>query len=75
VNVLYRFYMPTRRRVDLSNLISAMDDVLVKHRILADDNRDVIAGHDGSRVYHDKDDPRVEVLIQEVTGYKQWRSE
>lgn len=73
VNVLYRFFMPSRRRVDLSNLISAMDDVLVKHKILADDNRDVIAGHDGSRVYYDKDDPRVEVVIQEVTGYKQWR--
>lgn len=75
VTVRCIFYMPTRRRVDKSNLEAAAHDILVKHGILADDNRDVIAGHDGSRVYHDKDDPRVEAVIQEVTGYKQWRSE
>lgn len=76
VNVLYRFYMPTRRRVDLANLISAMDDVLVKYKILADDNRDIIAAHDGSRVYHDKDDPRVEVVIERIGGaYARWRQE
>ena len=74
VNVQYRFYMPTRRRVDLSNLISAMDDVLVHWKILEDDNRDVIAGHDGCRVFHDKDDPRVEVIIEPMAAtYRQWR--
>lgn len=75
VNVCYRFYMPTRRRVDLANLISAMDDVLVHWKILADDNRDVIAGHDGCRVYHDKDDPRIEVIITPMDGYRQWKEQ
>lgn len=74
VNVLYRFYMPSRRRVDLANLISAMDDVLVHWKVLADDNRDIIAAHDGSRVFYDKDAPRVEVLISPMAQtYKQWR--
>lgn len=76
VNVQYLFYMPSRRRVDLSNLVSALDDVLVKHRILADDNRDVIAAHDGSRVFYDHDAPRVEILIEPMRGsYKQWKKE
>lgn len=76
VNVLYRFYMPTRRRVDLANLISAMDDVLVKNKILADDNRDIIAAHDGSRVYYDKENPRVEVVIEQMSvTYTKWRTE
>ena len=74
VNVKYLFYMPSRRRVDLANLISAMDDVLVKHRILADDNRDILAAHDGCRVYHDHDAPRVEVLIEPMPdSYRQWK--
>lgn len=74
VNVVYKFYMPTRRRVDLANLISAMDDILVHHKILADDNRDIIACHDGCRVYYDKENPRVEIVIEPVIGYKQWRN-
>lgn len=72
VNALYRFYMPSRRRVDLANLISAMDDVLVHWGVLSDDNRDVIAAHDGCRVYYDREDPRVEILITPMPDYRQW---
>lgn len=57
------FYMPTRRRVDLTNLLEALDDTLVKARILDDDNANIIASHDGSRVLYDKDNPRTEVTI------------
>lgn len=57
------FYMPTRRRVDLTNLLEALDDVLVKARILDDDNSRIIASHDGSRVLYDKANPRTEVTI------------
>ena len=38
VNVKSVFYMPTRRRVDLSNLISACHDILVKYKVITDDN-------------------------------------
>lgn len=57
------FYMGTRRRVDLVNLLEALDDVLVKARILDDDNSKIIASHDGSRVLYDKANPRTEVAI------------
>ena len=60
------FYMDTRRKVDLSNLIAAMDDILVKFRILEDDNCRIVIGHDGSRVRFDKDNPRIEITITEV---------
>ena len=66
VNVRYLFYMKTRRRVDLVNLIEAMNDILVARGILADDNARIIVSHDGSRVLYDKDLPRVEVEIEEV---------
>lgn len=63
VNVKAVFYMPTRRRVDLTNLLQALLDVLVKYGILADDNSKVVASVDGSYVDYDKENPRTEVEI------------
>lgn len=63
VNVKCLFYMPTRRRCDLTNLLEAIDDVLVKAGLLADDDFTVVESHDGSRVLYDKDNPRTEIYI------------
>lgn len=38
---------------DLVNLIEATCDVLVKHRIILDDNCGIIRSHDGSEVIYD----------------------
>lgn len=73
VNIKYTFYMQKRNPVDGLNLSAAMDDILVKAKILADDNRDVVAGHDGTRVYHDKGNPRTEIEISLVDGYEKWK--
>ena len=63
VNIKCLFYMPTRRKVDLTNLLEAIDDVMVKAGLLADDDFTIIQSHDGSRVLYDKDNPRTEVYI------------
>lgn len=60
------FYMPTRRKVDITNLMEAAHDLLVKGRILADDNYTIIESVDGSRVKYDKDNPRTEITIEEL---------
>ena len=57
------YYMPTRRRVDLVNLLQATCDVLVKYKVITDDNCKVVVSHDGSRVHYDKDNPRTVVCI------------
>ena len=62
-NVKCLFYMPTHRKVDLTNLLEAIDDILVHYGILIDDNSNIIVGHDGSRVFYDKDNPRTEITI------------
>ena len=75
VIIRYLFYMPARRRVDGLNLAAAMDDILVKYGVLADDNRNIVAGHDGTRVYYDKENPRTEIRITPAEGdYEQWRT-
>lgn len=66
VNVKCVYYMPTRRRVDLTNLLEATDDILVKAGVLADDCAAVVAAHDGSRVKLDRENPRVEIEITEM---------
>lgn len=63
LRIVYRLYMKTRRRVDDLNLYAALDDILVKEKILHDDNISVIRDRDGSRVFYDKDNPRAEIYI------------
>ena len=72
INLKCLFYMPTRRRVDLTNLQEAVCDMLVHHNVLADDNRDIVATMDGSMVMYDKDNPRTEVEITKLENYEQW---
>lgn len=66
INLKCLFYMKTRRRVDLPNLLNSICDVLVKHQVIVDDNKDIVAGFDGSRVLYDKHQPRVEIEISKM---------
>ena len=58
------YYMPTRHKVDLCNLLAATCDILVKAKVIEDDNSKIIVSHDGSRVLYDKENPRVEIEIK-----------
>jgi len=64
VNVKCLFYMPDRRKVDLTNLLEAVDDIMVTAGLLADDNYTIVESHDGSRVLYDKERPRTEIYIE-----------
>lgn len=66
VEVKCLFYMPTRRKCDLTNMLEAIDDIMVKAGLLKDDNYTIIESHDGSRVLYDKDRPRTEVYITQI---------
>lgn len=60
------YYMPTRGKVDLVNLLEATCDILVKAEVVEDDNSKIIASHDGCKVLYDKENPRVEIEITEI---------
>lgn len=64
VNVKCLFYRDSKRRVDLTNLLAAVDDILVKYEVVQDDNAKIIVSHDGSRVLYDKEHPRTEITIE-----------
>ena len=62
VNIKCIFYVPNRIKRDLTNLENAIADILVKYGILEDDNYNIIAGWDGSRIIYEKD--REETIIE-----------
>lgn len=66
VKVECHFYMATRRRVDLNNLLECATDCLVKAGVLEDDNSNIVVSHDGSRVYYDKASPRTVIVIDRI---------
>jgi Holliday junction resolvase RusA-like endonuclease len=63
--VAYRW---TRRKIDLANILSAVDDMLEACGVLADDA--LVESHDGSRkiLGVPKDEARVEIEIDELNG-------
>lgn len=63
VNVKCTYYMPTKRKCDLNNLLEASTDMLVHYKVLEDDNYTICQSHDGSRVHYDKENPRCEIEI------------
>lgn len=66
VNLKCLFYRKDRRPIDLINLLEAIQDILVKYGILKDDNSNIVASTDGSRVFCDKENPRTEIVIERI---------
>ena len=66
VNVKAIYHRPDRRRVDLVNLHQALMDTLVKYNVVKDDNCNIIASLDGSKVVYDKDNPGIELVITKL---------
>ena len=67
VNLQCVYYLSTKRRVDLCNLIEATCDILVDAGVIADDNSKIVVSHDGSRVKLDRDNPRAEITITRMS--------
>ena len=74
VNVQAVYYMPTKHRVDITNLLSATHDLLVDAGVLEDDNSKIVVGVDGSRVLYDKEHPRVIITITPIEEMNMWKT-
>lgn len=66
VNLKAVFYMPSRRKVDLSNLLESIQDIMTKYKCISDDNCNIIYSLDGSCVKYDKNHPRTEVELTKL---------
>lgn len=66
INLKIEFYVPDKRRRDIANYIEAIQDILVKYEVIKDDNHNIITSLDGTRMYIDKENPRVEIEIIKI---------
>lgn len=64
INLKVLYFMETRRKCDITNLLQATCDILVKYKIIEDDNYSIIHSVDGTRVSYDKENPRCEIYIE-----------
>ena len=62
VNIKATFYVPDKKKRDLTNLENAIADILVKYKVIADDNYNIIQSWDGSRIIYEKG--REETIIE-----------
>lgn len=62
VNLKCTFYVSDKRKRDLTNLENAIADILVKYKVLQDDNYNIIQSWDGSRIIYEKN--REETVIE-----------
>ena len=62
VNLKCTFYVSNKRKRDLTNLENAMADILVKYKVLEDDNYNILQSWDGSRIIYEKG--REETIIE-----------
>lgn len=68
VNIKCTFYFPDRRKRDLTNLENAIADILVKYKVIADDNYNILASWDGTKAIYKKG---MEKTIIEITKIKE----
>ena len=66
VNLKCTFYFPDRRRRDTVNMLEAIQDILVKYKVLEDDNYTVITSLDGTRSVYEKGREETIIEIEEV---------
>lgn len=66
VNLKCTFYVPDKRKRDIVNLLNAMQDILVKYGVLADDNYNIVASVDGTRIIYEKGREETIVEIEEA---------
>ena len=66
INIKAHFYIDADRKSDLCNYMQALADMLVHYGVIADDNRKIVQSWDGTRVFVDRANPRIEVWLQAV---------
>ena len=63
INLKCCYYVGDARARDIVNFIEATQDILVKYKVLKDDNYNIVASLDGSSMQIDRENPRCVIEI------------
>jgi len=66
INLKCTFYVSDRIKRDIVNLLEAIQDILVKYKVIADDNYNIVASVDGSRIIYEKGREETIIEIEEI---------
>lgn len=66
VNLKCIFYKDKDYKSDLVGYLQAIQDTLVKAKILLDDNHKIVQSTNGSKVFLDREHPRIEIEIEKI---------
>ncbi len=70
VTINYNFYRPDRRKTDMENKISSIQDMFVKAWLIEDDSWEFIPQMTSHSIEVDKTNPRVEIFITKYPYYE-----
>lgn len=70
VNLSCVYYLGTRRKGDIVNYLQATQDILVRAKVLEDDNYNIVARLNDCACEYDKENPRVEITIREILPFE-----
>ena len=68
VNLKCTFYVKDKRKRDIVNLLNAIQDILVKYVVIADDNYNIVKSVDGSRIIYEKGREETIIEIEEMNA-------
>lgn len=63
INLCCKFYKDKDYKADLVGYLQAIQDALVKAGLIADDNHRIIETTNGSEIFLDRENPRIEIAI------------
>ena len=66
INLKCTFFVPDRRKRDLTNLENALADIMIKYGVIEDDNYTIVTGWDGSRIIFERGREETIIEIEEV---------
>lgn len=66
VNLKCTFYVKDKRKRDIVNLLNAIQDILIKYGVIADDNYNIVQSVDGSRIIYEKGREETIIEIKEM---------
>lgn len=66
INFKCEIIVPDRKKRDITNLLNAIQDILVKYNVLADDNYNIISSLDGSKIIYEKGVENIKIEITKI---------
>ena len=66
INLQCKFYVCDARKRDIANYLEAMQDVLVKYKVLEDDNYNIVSSLNGCSMEIDRENSRIEITIDKI---------